>query len=37
MEEPLHQFRATDTQWILQVLVQTGAIAIDGKRKTLHA
>src|SRR6266480_8146559 len=34
-EEPLHQFRASDAQRILEILVRPSAVTVDGNREAL--
>src|ERR1700724_2333771 len=35
VEEPLHQFRAPDAERILEILVGSSTVAVDGKREAL--
>src|SRR5438105_2782512 len=35
LEEPLHQFRASDAQRILEILVRPSAVTVDGNREAL--
>src|SRR5262249_33435598 len=37
VEEPLHQLRTSDAERILEILVQPGAVAVNGNRKALDA
>src|SRR5437667_8491438 len=36
-EEPLHQLRAPDPEWILEILVRPSSVAVDGNREALDA
>src|SRR5882762_1300030 len=36
-EEPLHQLRAPDAEWILEILVRPSSVAVDGNREALDA
>src|SRR5258706_11065883 len=37
VDEPLHQFRASDSERILEILVRPGTVAVDGNREALDA